>query len=184
MLSLGIPPNAIMALMIGAMMIHGITPGPEIITKQPALFWGMVVSMLIGNVMLVILNLPLIGCGCRLLRIPYRVLFPTILVFCCIGTYTVEEQRRRRADHGDLRRDRIRDAQARLRADAAAAGLGPGADAGREFPPRHAGRRAATSAVFVTRPISLGFLLASAALLGTMMVSGIRKRRGEVFRDA
>jgi putative tricarboxylic transport membrane protein len=90
MLSLGIPPNAIMALMIGAMMIHGITPGPEIIGKQPGLFWGMVASMLIGNVILVILNLPMIGIWVKLLKVPYPLLFPTILVFCCVGAYTVD----------------------------------------------------------------------------------------------
>ena len=89
MLSLGIPPNALMALMIGAMMIHGIQPGPEIITKQPELFWGLIASMWIGNLMLVILNLPLIGIWVRLLQVPYEYLFPTILVLCCIGTYTL-----------------------------------------------------------------------------------------------
>ncbi|PWC50090.1 hypothetical protein TSA6c_29345 [Azospirillum sp. TSA6c] len=89
MLSLGIPSNAVMALMIGAMMIHGITPGPQIMTKQPDLFWGMIASMLVGNVMLMVLNLPLIGIWVRLLRVPYAYLFPAILVFCCIGTYSL-----------------------------------------------------------------------------------------------
>ncbi|QCG87499.1 tripartite tricarboxylate transporter permease [Azospirillum sp. TSH100] len=89
MLSLGIPSNAVMALMIGAMMIHGITPGPQIMTKQPELFWGMIASMLVGNIMLVVLNLPLIGIWVRLLRVPYAYLFPAILVFCCIGTYSL-----------------------------------------------------------------------------------------------
>lgn len=89
MLSLGIPPNALMALMIGAMMVHGITPGPNIITKQPDLFWGIVASMWIGNLMLVLLNLPLIRIWILLLRIPYRYLFPSIIVLCCIGTYSV-----------------------------------------------------------------------------------------------
>src|SRR5262249_14776686 len=82
MLSLGIPPNALMALMIGAMMVHGITPGPEIITKQPVLFWGLIASMWLGNLMLVILNLPLIGIWVRLLRGPYGYLFPTIVILC------------------------------------------------------------------------------------------------------
>ncbi len=90
MLSLGIPSNAVMALMVGAMMIHGITPGPQIMTKQPDLFWGMIASMLVGNVMLVVLNLPLIGLWVRLLRVPYAYLFPAILVFCCIGTYSLK----------------------------------------------------------------------------------------------
>src|SRR6267378_3126445 len=79
MLSLGIPPNALMALMIGAMMVHGIQPGPNIITKQPELFWGLIASMWLGNLMLVILNLPLIGIWVRLLRVPYGYLFPTIV---------------------------------------------------------------------------------------------------------
>jgi len=89
MLSLGVPPNAIMALMIGALMIQGIQPGPTVITSQPELFWGMIASMLIGNVMLVLLNLPLIGLWVKLLRVPYALLFPVILVFCAIGTYSL-----------------------------------------------------------------------------------------------
>jgi TctA family transporter len=89
MLSLGIPPNALMALMIGAMMIHGITPGPNIITKQPELFWGVIASMWIGNIVLVLLNLPLVRFWVLLLRIPYRFLFPSIIVLCCIGTYSI-----------------------------------------------------------------------------------------------
>ncbi|MBC7780143.1 MAG: tripartite tricarboxylate transporter permease, partial [Proteobacteria bacterium] len=90
MLALGIPPNAIMALMVGALMIHGIQPGPQIIAKQPELFWGLVVSMWIGNLMLVILNLPLIGIWVRLIELPYRYLFPAIIVFCCIGVYSLK----------------------------------------------------------------------------------------------
>jgi len=89
MLALGIPPNAVMAMMIGAMMIHGVTPGPRIIELQPDLFWGLIVSMLMGNVMLVILNLPLIGLWVRLLRIPYAYMFPAILVFCSVGAYSL-----------------------------------------------------------------------------------------------
>ena len=89
LLTLGIPPNAVMALMVGAMTIHGIVPGPEILTKQPKLFWGMIVSMWIGNLMLLIINLPLIGIWVRLLRVPYRLMFPAIVLFCCIGIYSV-----------------------------------------------------------------------------------------------
>jgi TctA family transporter len=87
MLTLGIPSNAVMALMIAAMMLQGLTPGPQIMTKQPDLFWGLIVSMWIGNVMLLIINLPLIGVWVRLLNVPYRILFPVILVVCCIGVY-------------------------------------------------------------------------------------------------
>jgi TctA family transporter len=90
MLSLGIPPNAIMAMMMGALMVHGIAPGPQIIAKQPELFWGLVSSMWIGNVVLVLLNLPLIWLWVKLLTIPYRILFPAIIVFCCIGAYSLK----------------------------------------------------------------------------------------------
>ena len=89
MLALGIPPNAVMALMIAAMTIHGITPGPKFLTDKPVLFWAMVASMWIGNLMLVIINLPLVGIWVRLLKIPYAYLFPAILIFCSVGVYTV-----------------------------------------------------------------------------------------------
>jgi len=89
LLTLGIPPNAVMALMVGAMTIHNIQPGPQVMTSNPALFWGLIASMWIGNVMLILLNLPLIGIWVKLLTIPYRFLYPAILVFCCIGVYTV-----------------------------------------------------------------------------------------------
>jgi putative tricarboxylic transport membrane protein len=89
LLTLGIPPNAVMALMVGAMTIHNIQPGPQVMTSNPTLFWGLIVSMWIGNLMLVVLNLPLIGIWVKLLTVPYRFLYPAILVFCCIGVYTV-----------------------------------------------------------------------------------------------
>ena len=89
MLTLGIPPNAVMALMVGAMTIKGIQPGPQVMTSNPQLFWGLIASMCVGNAMLVILNLPLIGIWIKLLTVPYRFLFPAIMVFCCIGLYTL-----------------------------------------------------------------------------------------------
>jgi TctA family transporter len=89
LLTLGIPGNAIMALMIGAMMIQGIQPGPQVMTAQPQLFWGLIASMWLGNLMLIVLNLPLVGLWVALLRVPYRLMFPAIVLFCCIGTYTV-----------------------------------------------------------------------------------------------
>lgn len=89
LLTLGIPPNAVMALMVGAMTIHNIQPGPQVMTSNPTLFWGLIASMWIGNFMLILLNLPLIGIWVKLLQIPYRYLYPAILVFCCIGVYTV-----------------------------------------------------------------------------------------------
>ena len=89
MLTLGIPGNVVMALMIGAMMIQGIVPGPNVMVRNPDLFWGMITSMWVGNAMLLILNVPLIGVWVRLLRVPYTVLFPAIIAFCCIGVYSV-----------------------------------------------------------------------------------------------
>ena len=89
MLTLGIPPNAVMALMVGAMTIKGIQPGPQVMTSNPQLFWGLIASMWVGNLMLVVLNLPLIGIWIKLLTVPYRYLFPAILTFCCIGLYTL-----------------------------------------------------------------------------------------------
>ena len=89
LLTLGIPPNAVMALMVGAMTIHNIQPGPQVMTSNPSLFWGMIASMWIGNLMLVILNLPLIGMWVQLLKVPYRILYPAILMFCCIGVFSV-----------------------------------------------------------------------------------------------
>jgi len=88
LLTLGIPPNAVMALMVGAMTIHNIQPGPQVMTSNPELFWGLIASMWIGNLMLVILNLPLIGIWIKLLTVPYKWLFPAIVLFCAIGVYT------------------------------------------------------------------------------------------------
>ncbi|GGB06141.1 hypothetical protein GCM10011491_37830 [Brucella endophytica] len=89
LLTLGIPANATMAMMVGALILHGVTPGPNIISNEPALFWGLIASMWIGNVMLLILNLPLIGIWVKMLGVPYRLLFPVIVALCCIGVYTV-----------------------------------------------------------------------------------------------
>jgi TctA family transporter len=89
MLTLGIPPNAVMALMVGAMTIKGIQPGPQVMTSNPQLFWGLIASMWVGNAMLIILNLPLIGIWIKLLTVPYRFLFPAITLFCCIGVYSL-----------------------------------------------------------------------------------------------
>ena len=89
MLTLGIPSNPVMALMIGALVIQGIQPGPSVITEQPALFWGLIVSMWIGNLMLLVLNLPLVGLWVRLISIPYHFLYPAILVFCAIGVFSL-----------------------------------------------------------------------------------------------
>jgi putative tricarboxylic transport membrane protein len=89
MLTLGIPPNAVMAVMVGAMILKGVQPGPQVMTSHPALFWGLIASMWVGNLMLLVLNLPLIGIWVRLLSVPYRWLFPAIVAVCCIGLYTL-----------------------------------------------------------------------------------------------
>ena len=177
MLSLGIPPNAIMAMMIGAMMIHGIAPGPQIIDKQPALFWGLVASMWLGNALLVVLNLPLIWLWVRLLTIPYRVLFPAIIIFCCIGCYSLKNNLSDvviMAIFGvigyGLRKMRFEPAPLLLGFI-----LGPMLE--ENF------RRAmliseGDLSVFVTRPISAGFLAVSAALLVMVLLPSMRRARG------
>src|SRR5712672_182869 len=182
MLSLGIPPNALMALMIGAMTVHGITPGPEIITKQPALFWGLIASMWLGNLMLVILNLPLIGIWVRLLQVPYSYLFPSILILCCIGTYTLS------SSIGDVL---VMTAFGVIgygfrKLDCEPAPLLLGLVLGPMLEENF--RRAMVLAdgdwsVFVRRPISLGFLLLAMALLLTMALPNIRRSREKAFRE-
>ena len=89
MLTLGIPSNAVMAMMLGGMMIHGIIPGPQVMVEKPGLFWGMIVSMWIGNLMLIVINLPLVGIWVKMLMVPYRLLSIAILFFCCIGVYSL-----------------------------------------------------------------------------------------------
>ena len=123
LLTLGIPPNAVMALMVGAMTIHGIIPGPQVMTKNPDLFWGMIASMWIGNLMLLVINLPLVGLWVKLLQVPYRLMFPAILIFCCIGIYSVNNQPVDVAVHRAVRPVRLHPDQARLRARADAARL-------------------------------------------------------------
>ena len=90
LLTLGIPPNGIMAMMLGALMIHGITPGPLLLTEHPDIFWGVIASMWVGNAMLLVLNLPLIGIWVKVLRIPYGILAPLIILLCIIGAYSAE----------------------------------------------------------------------------------------------
>jgi putative tricarboxylic transport membrane protein len=180
LLTLGIPPNAVMALMVGAMTIHGIVPGPQVMTKQPELFWGMIASMWIGNLALVIINLPLVGVWVTLLRVPYRLLFPSIVVFCCIGIYSVNNAPTDvmiagafgligywLAKHdfeaaplllafvlGPLMEENLRRAMLIARGDAL---------------------------VFLTRPISGGLLAVAAFLLLVAAMPKIRRRRDEVF---
>jgi putative tricarboxylic transport membrane protein len=89
LLTLGIPSNVVMAMLLGALIIHGVTPGPLLLSQHPDLFWGVVASMYVGNAMLLVLNLPLIGIWVQLLRVPYSILFPLIILFCLIGAYSI-----------------------------------------------------------------------------------------------
>ena len=89
MLTLGIPSNAVMAMMAGGMMIHGIIPGPQVMTDKPGLFWGMIACMWVGNTMLIVFNLPMVGMWVKMLMVPYRLLSIAILFFCCIGVYSL-----------------------------------------------------------------------------------------------
>jgi putative tricarboxylic transport membrane protein len=89
LLTLGIPPNVVVALLLGAFIVHNVQPGPLLMTQNPGLFWGIVASMYIGNLMLLVLNLPLIGLWVQVLKVPYRILFPLILLFCLIGVYSI-----------------------------------------------------------------------------------------------
>jgi putative tricarboxylic transport membrane protein len=175
--------NALIALMAGAMMIHGIAPGPQVMTKQPELYWGLIASMWFGNLMLVIINLPLVGLWVRLLRVPYRILFPSIIVFCCIGIYSIDNSASdviiaalfglfgywlMKHDFepaplvlafvlGPLMEDNLRRAMLIARGD---------------------------TTVFVTRPISAVLIAISVALLTIAILPMIRKRREEVFVES
>ena len=180
LLTLGIPSNAVMALMIGAMMIQGIAPGPQVMTERPQLFWGMIASMWIGNLMLVVLNLPLIGMWIKLLTVPYRILYPSILVFMCIGVYSLSNNPfdvllmalfgllgylcvKLECEPapmilgfilGPLMEENLRRAMLLSRGDAL---------------------------VFFQKPISASFLIVSIILLAIVALPNIRKKREEVF---
>ncbi|MFL5043197.1 MAG: tripartite tricarboxylate transporter permease [Xanthobacteraceae bacterium] len=182
MLTLVIPGNAVMALMIGALMIHGIQPGPQIMAERPTLFWGMIASMWIGNLMLVIINLPLIGMWVQLLKVPYRFLYLSILLFCGIGVYTVNNSA----------------AAVLLAAFFGIAGyvfyklecepaplilgfvLGPLMEENLRRAMRISG---GDPMIFVHRPISLGLLIAALLLLLIVALPAIRSKREEVFQE-
>jgi TctA family transporter len=182
LLTLGIPGNAIMALMVGALMIQGIQPGPHVMTEQPQLFWGLIASMWIGNVLLVIINLPLIGVWVSLLRIPYRLLFPAIVLFCCIGAYTLNNSV---FDVGLMLLFGIVGVFfIKVGAEPAPFVLGfvLGPLMEENF------RRAMTlsngdPAVFVTRPISAILLFLAVLLLIVLVLPTVRARRKEVFQE-
>ncbi len=183
MLTLGIPPNAVMALMVGAMTIKGIQPGPQVMTSNPELFWGLIASMWVGNLMLVILNLPLIGIWIKLLTVPYRFLFPAIVVFCCIGTYTLNN------NNFDVF----------MTAAFAVVGylfyklscepaplllgfiLGPMME---ENLRRALLLSRGDWSTFLSRPLSAGLLIAAALMVVVVMLPSIKNKREQAFQDA
>ncbi len=183
MLTLGIPPNAVMALMVGAMTIKGIQPGPQVMTSNPQLFWGLIASMWVGNAMLIILNLPLIGMWIKLLTVPYRFLFPAIVVFCGIGCYT------------------LNNSSFDVFMTALFCVIGYGFyKLGCEPAPLLLGfilgpmmeenlRRALLLSrgdwtTFATRPLSAGLLLAATAMIVVVMLPSIKAKREVAFKDA
>ena len=183
LLTLGIPANPVMALMIGAMIIQGIVPGPNVVSEQPALFWGIIASMWIGNLMLVVLNLPLIGLWVKLLTVPYYVLFPIIMAMCSIGVYSVA------TNTFDLYAVAffgfLGYMMAKLRCEPAPLLLGFVLGPLLEENLRRAMILSrGDPGTFVTRPISLVLLLMALAVLVLVFMPQIRKRRDEVFTES
>jgi TctA family transporter len=183
MLTLGIPSNVVMALMVGAMTIKGIQPGPQVMTSDPSLFWGLIASMWIGNLMLVVLNLPLIGIWIKLLTVPYRFLFPAIMVFCCIGLYTLNN------NPFDVYMGAlfgvIGYAFYKLGCEPAPLLLGFILGPMMEENLRRAlllSRGDWTT--FATRPLSAGLLLAALAMVVIVALPSIRRKREEAFQEA
>jgi putative tricarboxylic transport membrane protein len=183
MLTLGIPSNPVMALMIGAMIIQGIQPGPSVMVEQPALFWGLIVSMWIGNLLLLVLNLPLIGLWVKMVSVPYHLLYPAILVFCAIGVYSLNNATfdvylmalfgllgyiftKLECEPAPMLLGYI---------------LGPMME---EFLRRAMLLSRGDPWIFVTRPISAGLLVVAALLLCTVLLPAFKKTREEVFQEA
>ena len=182
MLTLGIPSNAVMAMMVGGMMIHGIIPGPQVMTEKPGLFWGMIVSMWVGNLMLVVFNLPLVGIWVKMLMVPYRLLSIAILFFCCIGVYSLNNS----ADEvlliaffgvaGYL--------FTKLNCEPAPMLLGFILGPMMETYLRRAMLLSrGDPMVFVERPLSLAFLIIAAVLLLMVILPGIRRARETAFHE-
>jgi TctA family transporter len=182
MLTLGIPSNAVMALMVGALIIHDIQPGPEIMSKTPELFWGLIASMWIGNVMLVILNLPLIGLWVKLLSVPYRLLFPMIVLCCTIGAYSSNNNM---FDIGVAMVFGVAGyVFVKLGCEPAPFLLGYILGPMLEENLRRAlVLSRGDYSVFVTRPISVIMLLIAAALLVVVVIPAVRKTRETVFQE-
>jgi putative tricarboxylic transport membrane protein len=182
MLTLGIPSNPVMALMIGAMIIQGIQPGPSVITEQPKLFWGIIVSMWIGNLFLIILNLPMIGMWVRIVSVPYQMLFPAILVFCSIGVFSLNNTEfdvYMMALFGVLGYIFVK-----LDCEPApmllAYILGPMME---EYMRRALLLSRGDPTVFITRPISAGLLALGALAIIAASLPAMHKKREEAFRE-
>jgi TctA family transporter len=182
MLTLGIPSNPVMALMIGALILHGIQPGPSVMEEQPALFWGLVVSMWIGNLFLLVLNLPLIGLWVRMISVPYHLLFPAILVFCGIGVFSLMNTNfdvYLMALFGVLGY-----AFRKLGCEPAPMMLGfilgPMME---EYLRRALLITKGDATVFFTRPISATLLAVSAVALVAVLLPTLKEKREEVFKD-
>jgi len=180
LLTLGIPPNAVMALMVGAMTIHNIQPGPQVMTSNPELFWGLIASMWIGNLMLIVLNLPLIGMWIKLLTVPYRWLFPSIVLFCAIGVYSTNNNTFdiwMVAIFGVIGYGFIK-----LGVEPAPLLLGFILGPMMEENLRRALLLSRGDwSVLVTRPLSAGLLAAAALLLVIVMLPAIKNKREEAF---
>ena len=180
LLTLGIPPNAVMALMVGAMTIHNIQPGPQVMTSNPELFWGLIASMWIGNLMLVILNLPLIGIWIKLLSVPYRWLFPAIVLFCSIGVYSTNN------NTFDIWMVAIFGVIGYLFIKLGAEPaplllgfiLGPMME---EYLRRALLLSRGDWSVFVTRPLSASLLAAAVVLLVVVLMPSVKSKREEAF---
>jgi putative tricarboxylic transport membrane protein len=180
MLTLGIPSNAVMALMVGALMIQGIAPGPQVMSEKPELFWGLIASMWIGNLMLVVLNLPLIGMWVKLLTVPYRFLFPSILVFMSIGVYSLSNNPFDVLIMGIF--GVVGYVCAKLECEPAPMILGFILGPLMEENLRRAMLLSrGDPTVFFTKPISAAFIIASVILLVAVALPAIRKKREEVF---
>jgi putative tricarboxylic transport membrane protein len=182
LLSMGIPPNAVMALMVGAMTIHGIVPGPLVMVKSPNLFWGLIASMWIGNLMLLVINLPLVRMWVRFLDVPYRLMYPAILLFSCIGIYSVNNLTADVLMAGAL----ALVGYALIKLDFETAPMLLGYVLGRlmEENLRRAlaiSRGQLTS--FVQRPLSGALLAVAAVVLVLAVLPGIRRKREEVFTE-
>jgi TctA family transporter len=180
LLTLGIPPNAVMALMVGAMTIHNIQPGPQVMTSNPELFWGLIASMWIGNAMLIILNLPLIGMWIKLLTIPYKWLFPSIVLFCAVGVYSENN------NTFDVWMVAIFGivgyAFLKLKCEPAPLLLGFILGPMMEENLRRALLLSRGDwSVFVARPLSAGLLVAAALLLIVVLLPSVKAKREEAF---